>query len=260
MTTVVLQFPEEPRYRIDRPQPGIIVVEMLADRLTPPVPPKVVQDPLVQAVAIEPQRVRVQLAAGAQAESYILQSPFRLVFDVHQTSAVEAPTTPLRPTQGAPGVRTIVIDPGHGGSESGAVGPSGVPEKELTLQLARELAGQARAAAGGADHPHPRRGRPSAARHAHGHRQPEPGGPVRLDPPELFARRRRLRHGDLLPEPAGDGPAGRERRCRRERRDHRRGTAPLRGRPTPPRSRTCSSSSGTWRRPITWPRASASPT
>ncbi len=139
MTTVVLQFPEEPRYRIDRPLPETIVVEMLADRLTPPAPPKTVQDPLVQAVVIEPQRIRVQLAAGAQAASYILQNPFRLVFDVHQTSAVDIPAAPLRPAQGSPGVRTIVIDPGHGGSESGAVGPSGVPEKELTLQLAREL-------------------------------------------------------------------------------------------------------------------------
>jgi N-acetylmuramoyl-L-alanine amidase len=139
MTTVVLQFPEEPRYQIDRPQPGTIVVQMLADRLLPPSPPKTVQDPLVQAVTVEPQQVRIQLAPQAQAESYILQKPFRLVFDVHQTSVVEGPTVPTAPAAEAPGVRTIVIDPGHGGAETGAIGPSGVPEKDLTLQLAREL-------------------------------------------------------------------------------------------------------------------------
>ncbi|HEY7216668.1 MAG TPA: N-acetylmuramoyl-L-alanine amidase, partial [Thermoanaerobaculia bacterium] len=139
MTTVVLQFSEEPRYQLDRPQPELILVRMLADRLTPPVPPKAVQDPLVQGVTVEPQQLRIQLAPGAQAESYILQNPFRLVFDVHETSAVETPTTPLRPPTGAPGVHTIVIDPGHGGSETGAISPNGVPEKELTLQLAREL-------------------------------------------------------------------------------------------------------------------------
>jgi N-acetylmuramoyl-L-alanine amidase len=140
MTTVVLQFPEEPRYQIDRQtQPGTIVVQMLADRLTPPTPPKTVQDPLVQAVTIEPQQVRIQLASGVQAESYILQNPFRLVFDVHQTAAVEMPTAPPTPAERAPGVRTIVIDPGHGGSETGAISPSGVLEKDLTLQLAREL-------------------------------------------------------------------------------------------------------------------------
>ena len=141
MTTVVLQFPEEPRYQIDRAQPGLITVRMLADRLTPP-PPKEVQDPLVQSVAVEPQQIRLQLAPGAQAESYVLASPFRLVFDVHPTSSVEVPAPPTDRTGRAPGIHTIVIDPGHGGAETGAIGPGGVQEKELTLQLARDLAGK----------------------------------------------------------------------------------------------------------------------
>jgi N-acetylmuramoyl-L-alanine amidase len=33
----------------------------------------------------------------------------------------------------------IVIDPGHGGAEDGAIGPSGLKEKELTLDVARRL-------------------------------------------------------------------------------------------------------------------------
>jgi N-acetylmuramoyl-L-alanine amidase len=141
MTTVVLQFPEEPRYRIQR-QPGAIVVEMIADRLTPPSPPRVVQDPLVQNVTIEPQQVRIQLAEGVQAASYVLENPFRLVFDVHPSAAVVVPSRPTELPRDLPGIRTIVLDPGHGGSEVGAIGPSGVQEKELTLQIARELAGK----------------------------------------------------------------------------------------------------------------------
>ena len=137
MTTVVLQFPEEPRYHVTR-QGNAIQVQMLADRLTPPVP-KEIQDPLVQGVTIEPGQVRIQLAEGAQAESYVLEKPFRLVFDVHHTASVEVPTAPVAPTERQAGVHVIVIDPGHGGAETGAIGPSGVQEKELTLQLAREL-------------------------------------------------------------------------------------------------------------------------
>jgi N-acetylmuramoyl-L-alanine amidase len=38
-----------------------------------------------------------------------------------------------------PGVRTIVIDPGHGGEESGTRGPAGTLEKDLTLAVARRL-------------------------------------------------------------------------------------------------------------------------
>ena len=37
------------------------------------------------------------------------------------------------------GLRTIVIDPGHGGSEIGATGPNGLTEKEIVLDIARRL-------------------------------------------------------------------------------------------------------------------------
>lgn len=35
--------------------------------------------------------------------------------------------------------RTLVIDPGHGGKDSGAVGPSGLREKDLVLDIAQRL-------------------------------------------------------------------------------------------------------------------------
>ena len=141
MTTVVLQFSETPpRYDIARPQPGTIEVRMLEDRLAAPSAPKVVQDPFVQEVTVTPQAVRIQLAAGVVAQSYILDNPFRLVFDVHQPSQVPAQGTPAAPVRPrAAGVHMIVLDPGHGGTETGAIGPSGVYEKDLTLTVAREL-------------------------------------------------------------------------------------------------------------------------
>ncbi|MBR5909105.1 MAG: N-acetylmuramoyl-L-alanine amidase, partial [Schwartzia sp.] len=41
----------------------------------------------------------------------------------------------------SPGVKgkKIVIDAGHGGEDSGAIGPSGVTEKSITLQIAKEV-------------------------------------------------------------------------------------------------------------------------
>lgn len=39
----------------------------------------------------------------------------------------------------------VVLDPGHGGSEPGAVGPSGLTEKELNLDIARRVADRLRA-------------------------------------------------------------------------------------------------------------------
>ncbi len=140
ITTVVLQFAEMPRYRIDR-QPGSVTVQMTADRLAVPPQQEKVTDPLVQDLAISPQQIRVQLVAGAEVQSYVLENPFRIVFDVHQPSSVETPTTTApSPSSLPPGIRTVVIDPGHGGTETGAIGPSGIQEKELTLALARDLA------------------------------------------------------------------------------------------------------------------------
>ncbi len=64
------------------------------------------------------------------------------------TAAPAAPPAPARPDAAAPlpaapsaGVRTIVIDPGHGGDEQGTRGASGVLEKDLVLDVARRLRG-----------------------------------------------------------------------------------------------------------------------
>ncbi len=138
ITTVVLQFTEMPRYRVDR-QPGVVTVVMTADRLSVPLQKERIADPLVQDVTVSAQQIRVQLIPGVEVQSYVLENPFRLVFDVHQPSSVQAsPSAPAAPNLPA-GVRTIVIDPGHGGGAPGAVGPSGVKEKDLTLILARDL-------------------------------------------------------------------------------------------------------------------------
>jgi N-acetylmuramoyl-L-alanine amidase len=54
-------------------------------------------------------------------------------------------------TSAAPGhgrtAITIALDPGHGGSDTGAQGPAGALEKEICLKLARELAARLEAAA-----------------------------------------------------------------------------------------------------------------
>jgi N-acetylmuramoyl-L-alanine amidase len=146
VTTVVLQFPERPSYRVER-RAGSVVVELEGDRVEA-LRPRPVTDPLVSGVEIAGSRIVVALAAGAEAESYTLDNPFRLVFDVHRREGVaEAPQAPaLERPQPPEGIRVIVIDPGHGGSEIGAVGPSGVAEKDLTLALARTLKARLEAA------------------------------------------------------------------------------------------------------------------
>lgn len=50
----------------------------------------------------------------------------------------ELPEPPAR-RESQDGFRTIVIDPGHGGSELGAVGPSGITEKAVAFDIAQRL-------------------------------------------------------------------------------------------------------------------------
>lgn len=49
------------------------------------------------------------------------------------------PTRPLDPLPPADIVKTVVIDPGHGGRDTGAIGPSGVREKDVVLDLGLRL-------------------------------------------------------------------------------------------------------------------------
>jgi N-acetylmuramoyl-L-alanine amidase len=100
---------------------------------------------------------------------YHLPDPFRLVLDIYPRGAAEAPAQPTggkTPTGGnraqqpvkrhvdekdpnltatslarqlGLGVRTVVIDPGHGGPRPGTIGKGGLQEKEINLAVALAL-------------------------------------------------------------------------------------------------------------------------
>jgi len=67
--------------------------------------------------------------------------PTLVVPTVTPPNSVQPPVTPI--TNAMPGIsgKMIVIDPGHGGSDSGAVGAKGVMEKNITLAIAKQLQG-----------------------------------------------------------------------------------------------------------------------
>ena len=62
--------------------------------------------------------------------------------------ANEPPVVPRRTLQAGTRPLVIAIDPGHGGQDPGAIGPSGNREKHVTLAIARELARQINATPG----------------------------------------------------------------------------------------------------------------
>ncbi|WP_329849696.1 N-acetylmuramoyl-L-alanine amidase [Stenotrophomonas pavanii] len=110
-------------------------------------------------------------AAGVTASSSPSSSPAAILAGQRTAAVVTTPPstvpapaptpTPVEPPRPAmpsdasrirmqPGMRHLVvaIDPGHGGQDPGAIGPTGKREKDVTLAVARELARQVNATPG----------------------------------------------------------------------------------------------------------------
>lgn len=101
-----------------------------------------IADGLVKEVRLEPSgsdavlRVVLEGAAGEIRDS-VLQDPFRLVLDIYR------PKEPGGDESGRGGIeplRLIVLDAGHGGHDPGAIGPSGIMEKDVVLDVTRRVA------------------------------------------------------------------------------------------------------------------------
>ena len=117
----------------------------------------------------------------------------------------------------AGGVRTIVIDPGHGGDEHGARGPQGTLEKDVTLGVARRLKAAIEARLGVRVHPDARRRSDRRPRRARGARQQQQGGPVHQPARQRVGARLGGRRRSVLSEPRRLRRAGAARRAGRER-------------------------------------------
>jgi N-acetylmuramoyl-L-alanine amidase len=125
----------------------------LARGLSDPIP---VGDGLLRQVRssqFDASTVRIVLDIDSLQDHLIftMENPFRVVVDVtgkggRIPAASDAPA--MRGTTDDPlslarqmglGVKVIVLDPGHGGKDPGAIGPTGLQEKDVNLALARAL-------------------------------------------------------------------------------------------------------------------------
>lgn len=120
---------------------------------------------IVERVEVEKggQRILVRLGPGfKQAEALKLKNPDRLVVllkgegQMVSSPPPELPANPEKPTTpetsplseaSAPPKKTaafdlVVLDAGHGGSDTGAIAASGLQEKDLTLAIAQKLAAE----------------------------------------------------------------------------------------------------------------------
>jgi N-acetylmuramoyl-L-alanine amidase len=143
VTKIVIQLSDRAEYSIER-EAGYYIVRLRSNlrAASPEVP---VENPLVSRIEFREDQVRIALKTDQiSANSYQLENPFRIVIDMQHGVAPAPGNLPPAMKIGPadlPGIRTIVIDPGHGGKEVGAIGPAGLQEKDITLAIARRLAG-----------------------------------------------------------------------------------------------------------------------
>ena len=115
-----------------------------------------VGDGLLQGVRIgqntlRNSRIVIDLERYGHHRMFTLRSPDRVVIDVYGERS-QAPTTAASPSaqsgrlsMASRPIHTVVIDPGHGGKDPGAIGLHGTREKDVNLKLARLLARRLRA-------------------------------------------------------------------------------------------------------------------
>lgn len=154
-TRVVVDLSGPVEYTKDRiGNPDRLYVDLKPARISPDLDRKTlaVDDGLLRRVRFAQNRpgvVRVVLDIKhlKDFKVFTLANPHRLTIDVHGDG--KATQVPLRDIaiwgergykKGPQPIRTVVIDPGHGGKDPGAVGPRGLTEKEVNLDIAKRLA------------------------------------------------------------------------------------------------------------------------
>lgn len=117
-----------------------------------------VGDGLLKAVrlgqnTLKTTRLVIDLESYDRHRMFTLSSPDRIVVDVYgpqskparKSVAKKGNKTSSRLPMGSRPIHKVVIDPGHGGKDPGAVGVGGVMEKDVNLKLAKFLAARLRA-------------------------------------------------------------------------------------------------------------------
>jgi N-acetylmuramoyl-L-alanine amidase len=148
-TKIVFRFSQTPSYAVEATAEQV-VLHVPNARLSAAPPERLLDSPRVARLLVRGGDVTIVFREkGLHANVYALGAPPRLVVDVTRgpsgVTGAAAQAAGARASVPAPSpppaskVKTVVLDPGHGGVEEGAKGPGGLLEKDATLALAKTV-------------------------------------------------------------------------------------------------------------------------
>jgi len=176
-TRVMLDLSQDAKYEIRRLKedsakglPARLYVDIQGARMALASKDSIpVEDGLLRQVRIgqynqDVVRVVLEITNLGAHNAFVLPDPHRLVIDIYGQKAVQsvalkeptakgespqhkAPARLAKPAPAVPagnGLRKIVLDPGHGGKDPGAVGGGGIAEKDIVLSITKKLAAKLR--------------------------------------------------------------------------------------------------------------------
>jgi N-acetylmuramoyl-L-alanine amidase len=153
-TRIVIDLDQEVAYKDQLLKPDIaldkpprLYIDLTAAKLSPQLhEPITIEAGLLKRVragqyTTDTVRVVLDLESVADYKIFPLKDPFRVVIDILGTSQApqkeeSAKVSPL-PVQPQP--FKLVLDPGHGGEDPGAIGPTGLREKDVVLRISTKV-------------------------------------------------------------------------------------------------------------------------
>lgn len=143
-TRVVVDIDRPVRYEHHRiKEPDRIYFDLINSRMGEELKKKIISidDGILKAVRIsqfsqDVVRVVLDLNSIESFKSFLMENPDRLVIDISGIAKQDPLTSKEPPFYG---VKRIVLDPGHGGHDPGAIGKRGLEEKDVVLDISKKL-------------------------------------------------------------------------------------------------------------------------
>jgi len=150
-TRVVVDLSGPPSYEATPPEKQLLLAVKLKEiSLVKGKQEIIVNDQVIQRIKVKPQgkevaEINILLIKPARWKIFSLKpyqdKPHRLVIDIFRPDLEEKEKAERQISQElkAKKKRIVVLDPGHGGEDPGAIGPRGTREKDIVLLLGRKL-------------------------------------------------------------------------------------------------------------------------